>query len=161
MSERDKQQVAAEVDRETYEAAKKRLDYGGISKLIRESLQAVAYGESYNEKQRVKARLEQEREERTELRNKRADIDRQLENKDRVIERLENKLDSIRDKEGEYDGFLQSLETEMHESGLRVFPEHKQVKKAATLGNCEPEDVIADLKERNPDLPEQQFEPAL
>lgn len=159
MSE-ERQLVSARVDKDTYEAAKKRLDHGGVSREIRQTIEAIAHGAVESEKERLKQQLEEERKERSRLRNERAEIDRKLENKDRVIERLENRLDAVRDKEGEYEGALQMIESDYLLEGGHVFLEHKQIQKAAGLGNCDPEDVIADLKERNPAVPNEQFERA-
>jgi hypothetical protein len=49
------------------------------------------------------------------------------------------------------------IEEDMHEHGACVFEDHKKVQRAAMLGECSAEDVLADLKERNPELSANQF----
>lgn len=158
MSDKETQQVTARVDKEAYEAAKKHLEHGGITREIRNTINAIAFGETTAEKEQLKQRLAQEREERSELRSQRAQVDRKLENKDRIIERIESRLDTLRDKEGEYEGALQMIESDIINEHKNVFVGHDQVKNAAEMGNCTQEDVIDDLKERNPDIPDQRFE---
>jgi chromosome segregation ATPase len=150
--------VRALVDPQDKERAMKRLDHGGLSREIRQTVQRIAE-QGKSRKKQLKEELDQAREKRDEKVAIRDKANTEIERINGKIERLEKQLDDIRDREGEYEGHLQSIETAMHD-GMRVFPEHGQIINAAEAGDCEPADVIADLKERNPDLPESQFRKA-
>jgi len=60
------------------------------------------------------------------------------------------------DKDGEYDGYLQALEEDLHD-GKRVFVNHGKVEKAAEIGGCEPSEVIEAMQERNSSVPDEAF----
>jgi chromosome segregation ATPase len=153
----DTEQINVEVPARTKELAKDQLEHGGLTRVIREKLTQIAHGEEASEIERVKDQLHELRDERRDLKRERHDIDQQLEKVDVKIERAENKLDELRDKEGEYEGALQMIEEEMHNEGMCVFEGHGRIKNAADIGDCTQQDVINDLKERNPDLPQEQF----
>jgi len=157
----DMEQINVKVPARTKELAKQRLEHGGITRVVRESLTRVAHGEEASEKERVKDHLEELRDERRELKNERNQIDDKLDELDVKIERAEDRLDELRDKEGEYEGALQMIESairgEDRERPMNVFVGHGQVEHAAELANCSQEDVIEDLKERNPNLPDSRF----
>lgn len=154
----DKAQINVKVPKETKRLAKNKLGHGGLSDEIRDTLKRIAHGEVNAEKDRVKDRLEELRDKREDEKRKKANIETKLSDINRKIERLENKLDSIRDKEGEYKGMLQMIESDYIEQGRNVFPEHKIIQDASEKANCSGEDVIKDLKDRNPNVPTEQFE---
>jgi len=149
--------VYVQVPKHTKELAKSKLEHGGLSRVVREKLTQVAHGAETSERERIKDNLQELRDDRRQLKNKREAINDKLEELEIKIQRAEDRLDDLRDKEGEYEGALQMIEDEMHEQGARVFPEHKAVERAARLGECDELDVIRDLEDRNPDLPEEQF----
>jgi len=150
-------QVHAEVPKETKQLAKEKLEHGGITRVVRQKLTEVAHGHGASEKDRVKDHLRELREDRKELKRKRTEIDERLDEVEVKIERAENKLEELRDKEGEYEGALRMMEEMMAREGTCVFPEHGKVKDAAQVGNCTPQDVIADLKDRNPEMDDSRF----
>lgn len=151
-------QINVKVPRDTKELAKKQLDHGGLSERVRQELEWIAHGEEVSEKKRLKDRLEDLRSDRQEKKVERANLDREIDELNRKIERVEDQLDSLRDKEGEYEGALQMIEESMREDGMRVFEGHGQIKEAASIGDCSQQTVIQDLQERNGDLPEGRFE---
>jgi predicted nuclease with TOPRIM domain len=153
----DKTRVNAKIDKDVYETAKAKLDHGGISREIRKTFQRIAHGAEVSEREQIKDRRKEWRDDRRELKHERQAINNQLDELEVKIERAENRLDDLRDKQGEYEGALQMIEDGMHEHGERVFPGHKKIQRAAELGECDAEDVISDLQERNPDLPDEQF----
>jgi len=155
MTEHDKT-VNFKANSETVAEAKRKLDYGEMSKELRRTLDRIAHGADVAEETRLTDRLENLREDRRDLRQERNNIEQQLEEIERDIERVERRLEQLRDQEGEYDGFLQSLDT-LLKDGAHVFPDHGQIQQAAQIGGCDPEDVIEDLKRRNPDVPDEQF----
>ena len=155
MTQHDKQ-VLFKANSETVELAKDKLEHGEMSKLLRETLDRVAHGADVAEETRLKDALESIREDKRDLRQDRDNIERQLDEKSREEERIEQRLDALREQEGEYDGVLAMLEEDLHE-GVRIMEGSSKVKRAAAIGNCESQDVIADLKERNPDVPKKAY----
>jgi chromosome segregation ATPase len=155
--EDETERVAADVSKDTKEKVKAKLDHGGISREIRKRMREIAHGGDVTERERLKDTLTEKRKQRRQKKSKRDSLNDELDELEIEIERLESDLDDLRDRQGEYEGALQMLEEDMQEHGESVFPAHKKVQHAATLGDCSPEDVIADLKERNPDLPDSRF----
>jgi len=141
------------------ELAKDKLEHGEMSELLRETLDRVAHGADVAEETRLKDALEAIREDKRELRQDRDDIERQLEEKSREEERIEQRLDALREQDGEYDGVLAMLEEDLHD-GVRILGGGDKIKKAARIGDCTTDDVIDDLKERNPDVPEKAYRPS-
>jgi len=158
MSENEEMvQLVVEVPKETKEVAKRNLEYGGLSREVRNTLARIAHGEETAELQRVKDNLEDLRDKRSELKQSRDEIENKLSDIERKIERNEKKLDRLRDMESEYEGRLMSIEEQMIEDEIRVFHDHGQILSVAQEYGLEPIDVINDLQERNPDLPDKQF----
>jgi chromosome segregation ATPase len=155
------EQINVEVPAETKELAKGKLEHGGLTRVVRETLERIAHGEQSTEIERVKDQLADLRDTRQSLQKDRNRIDDELDDIERKIERAENRLDELRDKQGEYEGALQMIEDAMHEEGMHVFTDHGQVQEAAKIGDCSPGDVIEDLQERNPELPEERFTDAV
>jgi chromosome segregation ATPase len=158
MTDYDKQ-VVFNADSTTVEEAKQKLDHGEMSELLRETLDRVAHGADVTEEKRLTDRLQTLREERRQLRRERDEVESDLEEINRKIERVEQRLDDLREQEGEYDGVLAMLEADLHD-GVRVMEGTPKVEKAARIGDCSAADVIADLRERNPDVPDAAFRAA-
>jgi len=59
-------------------------------------------------------------------------------------------------REDKYETSLEMLEETLRDGG-HVFEDHGQVMKAAKIGGKEAEDVIRELKERNPSVPDHAF----
>lgn len=156
----DKKLINFKVPEDTHKKLKAKLDHGELSERLRETVDAIAYGAEVAEHKRTKEALQEARKDKRDIESDIDTLRDERDEKEREIERLESKLDSLMEQEGQYDGFLQSIEEQMHAEEMRVFPEHAQVKKAAGVGGISPEEVVADLRERNPSLPDQQFEQA-
>ena len=156
-SEEDTERVTAEVPKRDKEIAKAKLDHGGISREIRKTITRIAHGAEISERERLKEDMETWRTKRREKVHKKQSLENEIDELDVKIERAENQLDELRDKQGEYEGALQMIEDDMHEHEMRVWEGHGKVEQAASLGDCAVEDVINDLRDRNPDLPETQF----
>jgi len=155
----DRKQVKFTHEKQTVEAAKDKLEYGELSEELRATLDRIAHGADVAEETRLTDRVEQLREERRELQRERDDIVDKIEETERDIERVERRLEELRETNGEYDGVLAMLEGELHD-GVRVMAGTDTVKRAASIGDCTPEDVINDLRDRNPDVPDMAFRPA-
>jgi len=156
--EQDHAQINVTVPRETKEIAKRKLEHGGLTRVVRDALTRVAHGEDVSEREKVTDKLRQLRDTKREKISKRNQLDDEIAELEVKIERAENRLDELDDKQGEYEGTLKMIEQKMHDDGMHVFPGHGMIDEAASIGGCSPEDVIDDLRERNPDLPDHRFE---
>jgi len=106
----DTVRVIAEVPRATRDIVKEKHGYGGITNVIKDALMDAAHGEAANEKARLKQSLEEIRAEIRELKRKRADLDDRIDEKEATAARIEDQLEAIRDREGEYEGALAIIE---------------------------------------------------
>lgn len=156
MSDDEMTLLTVRVEEAKKNRVKQQLEHGGITREMRKTLDRLDENTD-SEKERLKDELQEAREKREDKVANRDKLNTDIERLNSRIERLENDIDALRDKEGEYEGHLQSIETMLHEENARVFEDHGQVIKAAEAGDCEPADVITDLKERNPELPEHRF----
>jgi len=137
----------------TVEEAKAKLEHGEMSQRLREALETIAHGADVAEETRLTDRLQSLREERRTKRQERDAIEADLEEINRDIERVEQRLDNLREQQGEYDGVLAMLEEDLKD-GRRILESSEKVIRAAELGDCSAADVIGDLKDRNPDVPD-------
>ena len=147
------------VDEETYELAKNKLEYGEMSELLRQTVRGVAVGTDTTERERKQELLEDKRKAVRDIDREIDDLENDKDEILREIERIERRLNELLEQDGEYDGVLAMLEEDLH-SGVRILGGSDKVAKAAQIGDCSREDVVADLKERNPDVPEKAFRPA-
>jgi len=141
---------------ESVEEAKSGLEHGELSEELRATINRLAHGADVAEETRLTDRLRTLREEQRDLRTERDNIESKIDEKSREIERVEQRLDALRDQQGEYDGVLAMLEEDLN-NGVRILGGSDKIKRAAKLGDCEVNDVVADLKERNPDVPIEAF----
>jgi len=155
----DEKLVNFKADEKLHNAAKQNAEHGELSQRFREVLKELAYGAAATERERVQERL-------TSLRDQRRDVDadiQRLKSKrdelDRKIERAERKLNELQELDGKYDGMLETIESQLHD-GVRFPPGGPPIQKAAGIIDATADDVIADLKERNPDVPDAAFRPA-
>lgn len=152
------QQVTAKVPKSVYETAKKKLEYGGFSREIRDSLRRVAFGEDMNQRSRLEQQLTELQDERDELRAERREIDAKIETIETKISGIQNDISQLTTKEERYESKLEELEYRVREDGTRLWPENSHVERVAKEAQREPEAVVNDLKERNPDVPDRAFE---
>lgn len=156
MTDEKMTQVGFKANSDAHERAKRRLEHGELSRRLRETVEEIAYGTETTERRRLKEKLD-------DLRQDKRDVENEIENKrherdelDREIARVEDRLDTMIQQDGEYDGFLQSMESDLRD-GMRFDIGHGKVEDAAETGDCSREQVIQDLKERNPDVPDRAF----
>jgi len=154
----DMTQINVEVPESTKELAKEELGHGGLSRVIRQRLTEVAHGEQVGKRERIADQLEELRDEKREKVSRRNQLDDEIASLDVKIERKERAMQELEDSVGQYEGYLQSIEDQMREHDMSVFVGHGQIDTAASLGDCTETDVLDDLRERNPDLPDEQFE---
>jgi len=158
MTEHDKM-VNFKANSQTVKEAKEKLEHGEMSEELRARLDEIAHGTDVSEENRLMDRLQTLREDRRDAESKISKWQEERDELDRKIERIETRLDELRDQEGEYDGVLAMLEADLQE-GVRIMEGTDKVKRASQIGDCNPADVIQDLKDRNPDVPDMAFRQA-
>ena len=144
---------------ESWKEAQDKTEHGEMSERFRSEIDRVAHGADVAEENRLMDRLQTHREDRREAERKIREWQEERDELDRKIERIETRLDELRDQEGEYDGVLAMLEADLQD-GVRIMEGTDKVKRAAQIGDCDPADVIQDLKDRNPDVPDMAFRQA-
>jgi len=149
-------QVGFEVDAEAWERAKSKSEWGEMTERLRGTVHEKAYGTEITERKRLREKRDSIRKEIREVENEIQNKQHTRDEKQRELERVEQRLETLEQQDGEYDGFIQAIESDLHD-GKRVFVNHGKVERAAELGDCDESDVIEALKERNPDLPEGAF----
>lgn len=150
--------INVNVPKSVHETAKKKLEYGGISREVREALRRVAFGEDMNQRSRLEQQMEVLRDEREELRAERREIDAKIENIESKIDGIQDDISQLSSEEERYDSKLEELEYRVREDGTRLWPENSHVERVAKEAQREPEAVVNDLKKRNPDIPDYAFE---
>ena len=156
---RKRDQINVKVDRKTKELIKEKYGHGALTEIVRKELERKAHGGHGTELEKVKLELRELRNKREELKKEKAAIDADINTVELKIERRETDLERLINEGDAYQAVLETIESMMHENGMHVDPGHGQVEKAANVGGCAPEDVINDLKDRNEELPDEQFEP--
>lgn len=149
--------VHVEVPERTKEIAQEKLEYGGLTRVVRESVARVAHGEEVAERDRVADHLKDLRKQKRDKIRERDDINDEIDEIERKIERAEEELDRLDNSVGEYEGALQMIEDTMDNTNASVFIGHGKIRKAAEVGDKPQEDVIEDLKQRNPDMDNDRF----
>lgn len=149
-------QINFTISSDAKELAKEQLEHGELSERLRETVEQIAFGEEVSKHTQLEERLRTLREKKDDLRAQRRELDAEIETVEQEITRIEEQLSELDKREDKYEAALAMLEETLAEGG-RVFPDHGQVVRAARLGNVEPADVIDDLQDRNPSVPEHAF----
>ena len=149
-------QVNFTVEANAKELAKEKLDHGELSTELRETIHRVAYGEEISKRERLHKQLADIRDEKDSKRAQIRELQAEVEELESKEARVENRLEGMERREDKYDATLELLEETLYAGG-RVFEDHGQVMKAAKIGGKEPADVIEELQERNPSVPDHAF----
>lgn len=153
--------VVANVPKSVKEAAKDKLEYGGLSREIEETLQRIAFGEDLTQRSRLERQKTDLKETLREKRERRRELDAEIENLEQRVAGINDKMSNLTTREDKYEAKLESLEQRLRVEGSRMDPEHPAVKEAASTGGVEPAGVVETLKERNPDVPVYAFQDGL
>jgi len=154
----DRKQAAFEVETHVYEAAMSKLDHGEMSKLLRDKVKEIAYGEDLSRREQIKRRLEQLRDEKSDIQSEIRKLQAEEEKVQRAISQNELRLDNTNEKEAEYRGALETI-SEYLQSGARVTIDNPQVARAAVIGDVPVGTVMGDLQEMNSNVPSYAFTP--
>jgi len=153
--------VVAQVPESVKETAKEKLEYGGISREVRETLERIAFGEDLTQRSRLERQRDELQETLRKKREERRELDAEIENIEQRIDGIDSKINNLTTREDKFEAKLEELEATLRVDGGRLDPEHPAVKRAAKTGRMEVEGVIETLKERNPDVPTYAFQDGL
>lgn len=140
------------------DAAKENTDHGELSEMVRSLYKRIAHGDTEGGVESVAIELERIRAKKDDLRDQVRKLQNELQALEQEETRLEEKLTSRRSRQDKYEGRLESLEA-MLLNGSHVDADAPAVRDAADELGCTAEDVIEDLKQRNPSAPDYAFEP--
>jgi len=153
--------VVAEVPASVKETAKEKLEYGGLSREIQETLERIAFGEELNQRSRLQRRREELADDLREKREQRRELDAEIETLEQKVGGIDDKLQNLTTREEKHEAKLETLENRLRVEGTRLWEDHPAVKEAAAAAGVEPEGVVETLKERNPDVPTYAFQQGL
>ena len=156
--EPDHVMVAAKIPKDVKDAAKQKLDHGGITREIEDLFKRIAYGEDVNLRSRLKRQREQLQERLDEKRRERRELDAEIENLEDRIQGLDSKMEGLTTREDKFEAKLEELDAKLRIEGQHIDPEHPAVERAAATGKVETGKVMRKLRERNPDVPDYAFE---
>ena len=153
--------VVANVPKSVKEAAKEKLEYGGLSREIEETLERIAFGEELNQRSRLERQKSDLKERLREKRERRRELDAEIENIEQRVAGINEKMSNLTTREDKYEAKLEALEQRLRVEGSRLDPKHPAIQEAAGTGGVDPADVVETLKDRNPDVPSYAFQDAL
>lgn len=132
-------------------------DHGELSEAVRDVYRMYATAGGAETLAQLEVRLRRTRRERESIESR--------------IESLQDELAEVRERETELQEEIREYEQETTEyerlmgemsamlrDGKSVFPTHGKVKTAASVKGCGVDEVVSELKDRNPDIPEEQFQ---
>lgn len=149
-------QVTHRIPKHVRDAAQEATERGVLSEAVRNVYRAAAHGETFDGHERVAAELASIDAERERLSAQREHADERLATLEERRADLESVSDREADRSTDYEAELDQIEADLHD-GMHVFEEHGVVQQAAQAGGVTPAEVIEELKERNPEVPDYAF----
>lgn len=146
-------QTGFKVSEKDLEEAKENAEFGDLSEELRKTVRRMAYGRDKTRREELRDKLKKKREEDRKLQREINAKKAEQQDVQREIRDLENELDEIRDSDAEYQGMLEAIESDLQD-GTRIDPESRKIEKAAEAAGKSTGEVLNDLRERNPDVPE-------
>lgn len=160
MSDDETVRVTHIVPEHVRDAAKGKTEHGELSEHVRNVYRRIAFGEDVAEHETVRMELERVRDEKDDIRRKIREFQSDLEAIERKEARLEEKLSQHTSRQDKYEGHLESLETQLAQ-GAHISTTHPGVERAANVADVEKDEVIEELQERNPSVPDHAFVDAM
>lgn len=158
--EDDYVRVSHRVPEHVREAAQQNTKHGEMSELVRSLYGRIAFGDAEGGAESIEIELERVRAEKDDLRQEIRELQNELQTVEQRETRLEEKLSTHRSRQDKYEAHVESLEQLLYD-GTHVWPGHPVVKKAAQASNRDPETVVENLQDRNPEIPDYAFEDAM
>ena len=156
-----KQGVYFDEYEEVVETAKAKLKHGEMTEILRDTLRTIAFGEDLGQRARFERRTEELQDELRALREDKRELSAKIENVEQQIHGYQTKISNLSTREDRYEAKLESLEHRLRLEGQRLDIDHAAVKEVARSVQKEPDGVIEDLKQRNPDIPVYAFQDGL
>lgn len=153
----DKKNAGFLVDGSALEQAKENCEHGELSEELRRTVTRLAYGAETTERERLREELETHRENIRGLQQEIQAKQNELSEERRKAERVEERLDAMRDMDAHYEGMLDAIESDLKD-GKRVWADQPRIQKAAETAGVSTQEVLGTLRERNPDLPAEAFQ---
>jgi chromosome segregation ATPase len=152
----DPAQVSHLVPESVKERAQRNTQHGELSEAVRDVYSMYASGGGAETLAQLEIQLrkaEREKESITEQ------LTALKEERQEVMDRCEELREQIREYEAEttkYERLMARLSADL-EDGKSVFPSHSKVREAADVSGSSPAEVLTELRNRNPTIPESQF----
>lgn len=157
MSDNDKKQVNHLVPADVKKKAKKHAEHGELSEAVRDVYRMYASAGSADTLVQLEIRLRKTRRERESIEEQIEELKSELHEVRNREEELQDEIKEYEQQTTEYERLMAELDEILRDGGS-VFESHAKVTKAATIGGKTTTEVVADLQERNPDLPDSRFE---
>lgn len=148
--------VSHRVPSHVRDAAQAQTEHGELSKMVRSLYKRIAFGDTDGGAEAVEIELERVRAEKDEIREEIRSLQQELQTLEQQETRLEEKQSKHRSRRDKYEGHLESLEEQLYD-GTHLDPGHPSVVAAAEVIGASPGDVVEDLKDRNPGIPDGAF----
>lgn len=152
----DKSRYTVLMEDHLKERAKENTEHGELSERVRAVFKEAAYGDEIAERDQLSRELEELRQRKDDLRSEIRAKQAELADVQQRETRLEERLAEKKSREDRYETMLGNLETIVREQGP-VTQQHPIVRDAAGLADTDAAEVIADLREECPDLPDRAF----
>lgn len=140
--------------RQLREDAKRNTERGELAEDVRNLFRRRAYGHAgeadNSELERARAELEEVRDRLDDLRRERRQIDAEIESQESRATRLEERITRLEEQDGKFETVVETLESILLDGG-RIFPERVD-------DDLDAGEVIDELKDRNPHVPEHAFD---
>ena len=162
----DRSRVNFEVPTPQKEMLDEIFEHGERSEVFRDVVDTIIGMEGYDRQTVFDARIERKQDELEQLRDQRDDLDARIDAVHDELDDLRRQRENVLSREDEYRGALKALEWDLRRrpdgpddtSTLRcVWDEHPRIQGLANEYNKQASTVIADLRDRNPDVPAEAF----
>ena len=155
--DREMAQVKATVDKEYYEQAKRELEHGELSEIMRDLIDCIARG-GHDDRTPYDVVLKHKRQKRKEAVRARDRATQRIEDLDHEIELLERERSNYKSDKEKIHGAIDMFETEFRlgEHG-HIAVEHPKITRIAEQYDREPKQIHELFQSRNPDVPAAAF----
>lgn len=143
-----------------YDRVQESTEHGAVSREMRAKLWEMMVGDARNEREKVKAKLEEKQERKQEVDAKIRELRAESENLETEIRELRHKYDTMESAEDKAKTKLEDIEANLWD-GQNITTKLTTVKEAAHLLEVTPDEVVERVRERNPEAPDYAFEPPM
>lgn len=150
-------QVNHLVPKSDKEAAQRNADeWGELSDAVREVYRLYARRGNFGDIGELEVQLLKAKHDRERIQEQIDELNSQLATVKSREEHLKEEIEDAEVRGDEYEDLLEDIESEIRD-GVSVFPEHGRIQEAARMSGKSADEVIGDLRDRNPELPDAAF----